>query len=109
MTTVEERVIRGFDYLTDYYGPEWQDAIDVETLDLSSACNCVLGQLANDYWDVYFNNINNKWHSMEEFIVWSYNHGFSIDETNSDSYQYNHDKAVADYKELTRTWRNKIG
>jgi hypothetical protein len=36
---------RGADFLDRELGPNWEDRIDVATLDLSSGCRCVVGQI----------------------------------------------------------------
>lgn len=44
----EDRIARGA-ALLDEQRPGWRDEIDVETLDLASECDCILGQLHGDY------------------------------------------------------------
>lgn len=113
METIEERVIRGFDFLTDFYGPEWQDAIDVENLDLKSVCNCVLGQLEGDYWDVYTQSTiegsdwHGQWSSDDEFYLWTQEHGFAAAVDEDD--KFDSEVISQEYKELTKAWRNKLG
>lgn len=112
MLTIEERVINGFDALTDHYGPEWQDAIDTETLNLESTCNCVLGQLEGDYWQVFENMAwGDQWTTEQEFLHWSYENGFvssaviEMELGRPVDYDYSHEE----YKALTQAWRNKLG
>ena len=53
MTAVAERVARGT-ALLDERMPGWDKRIDLAALNISSACGCILGQLAEDkaggYW-----------------------------------------------------------
>lgn len=110
MSTVEERVINGFNALTEHYGPEWQDAIDRETLDLKSTCNCILGQLEGDYWSVYEEHSVGDWSGDENnFTKWSYEHGFCAADVSSDDIVYLDGDVDSAYEELTRAWLNKIG
>lgn len=44
---VTQRVERGAAFLDGIIGPEWVDRINLDTLRLSSACNCIAGQLHN--------------------------------------------------------------
>lgn len=53
--TIQERVAAGAAWLDahepDYYAPDpWYERIEVEHLQLTSTCNCVLGQLWGNYW-----------------------------------------------------------
>jgi hypothetical protein len=45
MTTMTERVEAGAAWL-DVHEPGWLEKIDLDTLFLGSACDCILGQLA---------------------------------------------------------------
>ena len=45
---ITARINRGEKWLNEHYGPDWYDHIDLDRLDLSSACDCVLGQLGHD-------------------------------------------------------------
>lgn len=47
-TTAVERVTAGAALLDEHW-PDWWMEVDLSTLDLSSPCNCVLGQLGCDY------------------------------------------------------------
>lgn len=42
---IEVRVKQGMMLLDEKYGPGWVEAIDLKSLHLGLACNCVLGQL----------------------------------------------------------------
>lgn len=42
---VEVRVKQGMAVLDEKHGPEWVYQIDLETLEMSSTCMCVLGQM----------------------------------------------------------------
>lgn len=46
---IETRVKAGMALLDEKYGPEWVEAIDVESLDLQDNCSCVLGQLEGEF------------------------------------------------------------
>lgn len=43
---IEVRVKAGMALLDEKHGPDWVHRIDVDTLQLSSSCRCVLGQLS---------------------------------------------------------------
>jgi hypothetical protein len=49
--SVEERVAAGVAWL-DEHAPDWVGRIDLERLDLTSPCRCILGQTVGDFWDV---------------------------------------------------------
>lgn len=51
MPTISERVARGTAWL-DENRPGWIDEIDLDRLLMSSPCNCVLGQLYGNYFEV---------------------------------------------------------
>jgi hypothetical protein len=46
MLTARERAEIGAVYLDEVAGPEWFEEVNVETLDISSGCNCVAAQVA---------------------------------------------------------------
>jgi hypothetical protein len=48
VSTIAERVRAGAAWL-DEHEPGWVDRINLDRLDLSSQCRCVLGQLDGDY------------------------------------------------------------
>lgn len=48
MTQYELAVNRGIEFL-DTHIPGWEDDIDMEKLNMSSQCNCVVGQLLGFY------------------------------------------------------------
>lgn len=45
--SIAENVASGMDLLDEEY-PGWEELIDLDTLDLSSDCGCILGQLYDD-------------------------------------------------------------
>ena len=45
MTTIEERVEHGADYLDNLLGPDWPDMIDLDTLNQENGCKCILAQI----------------------------------------------------------------
>ena len=49
--TIEVRVGRGFALLTEKLGPGWIHDVNLETLDITLPCQCVLGQIGH-YEDV---------------------------------------------------------
>lgn len=49
MNTITDRVAAGATWL-DEHRPGWVDRIDLDTLELSDTCNCVLGQEYGGYW-----------------------------------------------------------
>jgi hypothetical protein len=48
--SVDDRVAAGAAWL-DANRPSWWQRINLDTLDLSLNCGCVLGQLDGDFWD----------------------------------------------------------
>ena len=49
-TTIDHgrKIREGVAFLDEWLGPQWPHDIDLDRLNLSSACRCVLGQLALD-------------------------------------------------------------
>jgi hypothetical protein len=50
MTTIAERVAAGAEFL-DRNEPGWVGRIDLDQLDISSPCRCILGQVFGDYYE----------------------------------------------------------
>lgn len=50
MNSIEERVAKGVEWL-DANRPLWIREIDLYRLEMSSPCNCVLGQTFGNWWD----------------------------------------------------------
>jgi hypothetical protein len=70
------RVARGVKWL-DEAVPDWRSKIDLQELDLTSECNCVLGQLFGDF----FTPLDNGTLTMDEAIAC----GFDEYEAENDS------------------------
>lgn len=47
---VRARVALGVQRLDEHFGPDWPHRIDLESLDLASSYDCVLGQLFGEFW-----------------------------------------------------------
>lgn len=49
MTTIAERVEAGARWL-DANRPGWVQRINLDTLDITDPCGCIIGQVYGDYW-----------------------------------------------------------
>lgn len=83
-STVTERVERGATLL-DEHMPGWEGRIDLERLNLASACDCVVGQLLGSYRYVY----------VDLYIKSGTTYGFES-------------TPPGNYSGLTRAWRKLI-
>lgn len=86
-TTIAERVAAGAEWL-DQHEPGWVERIDLDRLDLASACRCVLGQL-----DTYY------------YAAACYRLGI---DTKTQAYQLGFNDADARFTHLTTAWRELI-
>ena len=111
MRAVDERIAAGVEWLDANY-PNWIDVVEVNQLNLWSACNCVLGQLfateaggentGYDYaieevWDEEYQNV------IREPILTSQQaqaYGFDID--------FDLGESIVTYQELTDKWKEVI-
>jgi hypothetical protein len=92
--TVAQRVEAGAAWL-DEHKPGWWQTIDLDTLDIRSDCNCVLGQTYGNYCDA---PLGSRYHRNKYL---GDVRGFNSDEsTHSDD-----DAELADYAALTAAWR----
>lgn len=82
----ETQIARGVEYLDQKEGPDWVERINLDTLELSSSCNCVIGQL--------YESFHGQFSTEEEASEL----GFCI--------PYN--KPGIWYIDLTRAWKEKI-
>lgn len=57
--TPHERVARGAAFMDANY-PGWVDKIDLNTLDIHSACDCVLGQAGLSYTNTWIEHFSAK-------------------------------------------------
>jgi hypothetical protein len=88
MTTIEERVRLGAAWL-DANRPGWVDRIDLETLDLSTSCGCVLGQEFGDFD-----------RAPDEVYRRAPQHGFNVPSNQAGT--------MRQYDNLTTAWRDYI-
>lgn len=61
------RVAAGAEWLDKHY-PGWMDTMTPSQLDLSSTCNCVLGQVCGNFWDLVahaYEDSYNDWNDEE--------------------------------------------
>lgn len=58
---IKQRVLLGMDFLRRTYGEDWVDHITLETLDLTSASACVLGQVHPAYYNCEHEDDGYKW------------------------------------------------
>ena len=86
-------VDRGAALLDEVYGPEWDERIDLERLNLSSICNCVLGQLHPRAENGYYRGlrVTGLGHSFPK----SSSHGFTYGRH-------------ATFEQLTNAWKRLI-
>lgn len=45
MSAIPANVLRGAEFLDEKLGPDWDEEIDLNRLNLGSTCNCIVGQL----------------------------------------------------------------
>jgi len=67
---LQQYVNNGCDYL-DSKVADWHTNINLESLDISSCCRCVLGQLFGNY-------IDRRSNFLEDDIYWDASHGFTL-------------------------------
>jgi hypothetical protein len=88
MSKYTERVKRGA-ALLDKVRPGWRNTIDLSTLDLSSGCLCILGQVFKHYdcglyavWNIDMDKYDSleEWTASDGFKT-AIAHGFTIDYT----------------------------
>jgi hypothetical protein len=86
-------VVRGARYLDEIL-PGWADTIDLDTLDLGSICDCVLGQLAVD---IVPNLVFRSYYEARSHLGIGADQAFSLGFT-----------TLGDFAHLTRAWRDLI-
>lgn len=98
---IRDRVTRGVEFL-DTEVPDWRDYIDLETLDIASGDNCVLGQVfralghdAGESGFIYALMVYGDYFTMGG-TEWQDSRAFAFHGTTS----YGHEAAV-----LNRAWR----
>lgn len=84
----------------DIAAPGWDDKINVDQLDLSDTCNCVLGQLADDY-DIGIGKL-----SLENPQAVAL--GFLDIQDTQDGHRFDWDSRDRSYRKLTAAWRKLI-
>ena len=110
---IPKRVQKGVDWLNErdsYFGNKpWYDLIDLDTFQIVSPCNCVLGQLAHhlvpnakDYCDVVIYHPDHKslGNTIDDDEAWSY--GFEA--WNHTSREGDFDYAEAECSVLQNVW-----
>ena len=109
--TVEARVERGFEFLTDWLGVGWWDAVDLDTLDLSSCKVCVLGQLA----PMIVAGTHLPWRSVADYTDARLFFGWDVDDATSHGFTTEIDldtdtrrMIAAKFGALTVAWRERI-
>jgi hypothetical protein len=91
MTTgaLRQRVEVGMAWL-DARHPGWLDLVDVDTLDVASPCNCLLGQTIGN-WDLHTLGMN-----VDQMAACGFDASTS------------HDEMGDEYAALTEVWRTAI-
>jgi hypothetical protein len=92
---IKTRVQHGAQYLDEIL-PGWADTIDLDGLDLESACDCVLGQLAIDI-------VPNLTLRSTPYTQARSHLGIGVDDAVALGFN-----TYGDYGYLTRMWRNLI-
>jgi hypothetical protein len=97
-TTIAERVAAGAEWL-DVNRPGWVDRINLETLNLSSPCRCILGQELGDYCEAPY-----------ELIGWPSDDDDERDDSRAVELGFNIPSSWMeyDYEALTAEWRRYI-
>lgn len=115
----EAEIQRGAAFL-DEVVPNWMDIIDVDTLELSSPCKCICGQLGKhlllipclpviswstiNYYIPFLNEFSpadlpREDNSVpDELFEWSINHGFSLNDWTD----------FEGFSDLTQEWKHYI-
>jgi hypothetical protein len=96
MTRAEarQRVERGA-ALLDEKSPGWREKVDPETLEMSSGCGCILGQVYGDYMGGLHRLASNWWEVADTRL------GFMVDGES--------DNDIADYVILQNAWLELLG
>lgn len=123
--TVEKRVENGVKWL-DKYGPDdWRNKVDIKELDLSSGCQCVLGQvfanqeIDDDFtpgekikiasgWDYVMDWIGSKI-GFKRVVNNPVSFGFDADFKVVGRDTYGYPKYRDDYNDLTDEWKRVLG
>ena len=111
MATVRERVEAGAAWL-DRRDPGWEGRIKLGHLSLESSCNCVLGQLAMDYFPASQRGRGDIWHRIcDRFGVRTGKRGFGRPVHSDVSLGFNvagPDAGPKAWRTLDREWRRVI-
>jgi len=86
----EAQIVKGVDFLDKVIGEQWFEDIDLDHLNLGSQCNCVIGQLYEDYDFLYVKHENIGPNEAADM-------GFYLDTAGEDRYDT-----------LTQEWKEKI-
>jgi hypothetical protein len=107
MTTIAERVAAGAAFL-DEREPGWWERINLDELDLHSACRCVLGQLATDlgYVETGWGNILGRFELRR--WRWSYEFDGLPDTDVACGFNAGGNQAQEEYAALTAEWKRVI-
>lgn len=101
-SSIEERVAArvavGADWLDERH-PGWVDAIDIDTLDMASDCNCILGQQFGDY----ANAVDDYPGEGDDFLTTDETTALGFYAGGADS-----DTGRRDYPLLTAEWKRLI-
>jgi len=94
MTTINERVKDGAEFLNFIYGDEWKQKINLETLDLQSGKSCILGQTDSNFLQ-HANHLKLDMEDTRQF-------GF-LAESNSSIFNNG-----PEYSSLTKAWKQYL-
>lgn len=89
------------DPFMETWGPSWWETIDLSTLDLGSACHCVLGQLGG-YVEMVKELLRDEEFGMgfNDIDAWAIHHGFER--------PYRCEPSYLGYRALELLWREQV-
>ena len=90
---VEKRIAAGARFLDERRGLTWRGLVDIETLDIESPCDCILGQLF-DHFKVGCDELGIKPFRAARL-------GFNVMDLDNPS-------SAREFRALTRGWRNLL-
>lgn len=100
MNNFEARVLKGI-HLLDNSKPGWRDSIEIETLDLASMSECVLGQVFGDY-ETGVRSLGVSLDMIDSYLEVQSSYGFDL------TYEELRSEHGGHYENLTQEWVKQI-